>query len=141
MAALSGVVVGSAAELRAALAQGVEAARAEAAQRVSGLGARLDGRLDGVATSLQQRVDGEVADLSMMVAAKSAEAAAALDSGLASLQRWAAAEFSRVRVGVSSEAVRLADLVTAAQAGSQARPSLIPSLCTHFTRAGIEWRR
>ena len=22
-----------------------------------------------------------------------------------------------------------------------ARPSLIPSLCTHFTRAGIEWRR
>ena len=23
----------------------------------------------------------------------------------------------------------------------QARPSLIPSLCTHFTRAGIEWRR
>ena len=21
------------------------------------------------------------------------------------------------------------------------RPSLIPSLCTHFTRAGIEWRR
>ena len=24
---------------------------------------------------------------------------------------------------------------------SAARPSLIPSLCTHFTRAGIEWRR
>ena len=24
---------------------------------------------------------------------------------------------------------------------SVARPSLIPSLCTHFTRAGIEWRR
>ena len=23
----------------------------------------------------------------------------------------------------------------------QARPSLIPSLCTQFTRAGIEWRR
>ena len=23
----------------------------------------------------------------------------------------------------------------------EARPSLIPSLCTHFTRAGIEWRR
>ena len=23
----------------------------------------------------------------------------------------------------------------------QARPSLIPSLCTHFTRAGIDWRR
>ena len=23
----------------------------------------------------------------------------------------------------------------------KARPSLIPSLCTHFTRAGIEWRR
>ena len=22
-----------------------------------------------------------------------------------------------------------------------ARPSLIPSLCTYFTRAGIEWRR
>ena len=22
-----------------------------------------------------------------------------------------------------------------------ARPSLIPPLCTHFTRAGIEWRR
>ena len=22
-----------------------------------------------------------------------------------------------------------------------ARPSLVPSLCTHFTRAGIEWRR
>ena len=22
-----------------------------------------------------------------------------------------------------------------------ARPSLIPSLCTHFTRAGIKWRR
>ena len=22
-----------------------------------------------------------------------------------------------------------------------ARPSLIPSLCTHFTRAAIEWRR
>ena len=28
------------------------------------------------------------------------------------------------------------------EAGIQtARPSLIPSLCTHFTRAGIEWRR
>ena len=26
-------------------------------------------------------------------------------------------------------------------ARSLARPSLIPSLCTHFTRAGIEWRR
>ena len=25
--------------------------------------------------------------------------------------------------------------------GRQARPSLIPSLCTQFTRAGIEWRR
>ena len=25
--------------------------------------------------------------------------------------------------------------------GAQARPPLIPSLCTHFTRAGIEWRR
>ena len=24
---------------------------------------------------------------------------------------------------------------------SEARPSPIPSLCTHFTRAGIEWRR
>ena len=24
---------------------------------------------------------------------------------------------------------------------AQARPSLIPCLCTHFTRAGIEWRR
>ena len=24
---------------------------------------------------------------------------------------------------------------------SMARPSLIPSLCTHFKRAGIEWRR
>ena len=24
---------------------------------------------------------------------------------------------------------------------TEARPSLIPSLCTHFTRAGIEWRR
>ena len=24
---------------------------------------------------------------------------------------------------------------------AQARPSLIPSLCTHFARAGIEWRR
>ena len=24
---------------------------------------------------------------------------------------------------------------------TQARPSRIPSLCTHFTRAGIEWRR
>ena len=23
----------------------------------------------------------------------------------------------------------------------EARPSLIPSLCTHFERAGIEWRR
>ena len=23
----------------------------------------------------------------------------------------------------------------------KARPSLIPSLCTHYTRAGIEWRR
>ena len=23
----------------------------------------------------------------------------------------------------------------------EARPSLIPSLCTHFTHAGIEWRR
>ena len=23
----------------------------------------------------------------------------------------------------------------------EARPSLIPSLCTRFTRAGIEWRR
>ena len=23
----------------------------------------------------------------------------------------------------------------------KARPSLIPSLCTHFARAGIEWRR
>ena len=23
----------------------------------------------------------------------------------------------------------------------EARPSRIPSLCTHFTRAGIEWRR
>ena len=23
----------------------------------------------------------------------------------------------------------------------KARPSLIPSLCTHSTRAGIEWRR
>ena len=26
-------------------------------------------------------------------------------------------------------------------AAAEARPSLIPSLCTHFTRAGIEWRR
>ena len=25
--------------------------------------------------------------------------------------------------------------------GNMARPSLIPSLCTHSTRAGIEWRR
>ena len=24
---------------------------------------------------------------------------------------------------------------------AEARPSLIPSLCTHYTRAGIEWRR
>ena len=24
---------------------------------------------------------------------------------------------------------------------AMARPSLIPSLCTHYTRAGIEWRR
>ena len=32
-----------------------------------------------------------------------------------------------------AESKRLADLA--------ARPSLIPSLCTHFTRAGIEWRR
>ena len=30
--------------------------------------------------------------------------------------------------------------VSASYKGS-ARPSLIPSLCTHFTRAGIEWRR
>ena len=27
------------------------------------------------------------------------------------------------------------------QAAMAARPSLIPSLCTPFTRAGIEWRR
>ena len=27
------------------------------------------------------------------------------------------------------------------QEREQARPSLIPSLCTHFTRVGIEWRR
>ena len=26
-------------------------------------------------------------------------------------------------------------------AAVRARPSRIPSLCTHFTRAGIEWRR
>ena len=28
-----------------------------------------------------------------------------------------------------------------AQIEEEARPSLIPSLCTHCTRAGIEWRR
>ena len=31
--------------------------------------------------------------------------------------------------------------VTAMVKGDSARPSLIPSLCTHFTRAGIEWLR
>ena len=32
-------------------------------------------------------------------------------------------------------------LLTDALAKTNARPSLIPSLCTPFTRAGIEWRR
>ena len=30
---------------------------------------------------------------------------------------------------------------TGAWGNVAARPSLIPSLCTHFARAGIEWRR
>ena len=34
-----------------------------------------------------------------------------------------------------------ASLWASSAAGAEARPSLIPSLCTHFTRAGIEWRR
>ena len=33
------------------------------------------------------------------------------------------------------------DSATVMQEREQARPSRIPSLCTHFTRAGIEWRR
>ena len=32
-------------------------------------------------------------------------------------------------------------LLNQEQAAPPARPSRIPSLCTHFTRAGIEWRR
>ena len=41
----------------------------------------------------------------------------------------------------SAKAQLEADALSSVQATAAARPSLIPSLCIHLTRAGIEWRR
>ena len=43
-------------------------------------------------------------------------------------------------LGLSLNALEVAEALNEMEGGS-ARPSLIPSLCTHFTRARIEWRR
>ena len=50
--------------------------------------------------------------------------------------------FERDAAGVAAAAAAAPSRKRSApDEGGAARPSLIPSLCTHFTRAGIEWRR
>ena len=51
------------------------------------------------------------------------------------IQRWREASIQEARER------REASKDSGAKDGGAVRPSLIPSLCTHFARAGIEWRR
>ena len=43
--------------------------------------------------------------------------------------------------GLEEFSTMVHELHASASEKAKARPSLIPSLCTHFIRAGIEWRR
>ena len=75
-----------------------------------------------------------------------------LQAGLGAVRGAAAAEADRKEAALTVLSERLARTgeglrdalqteVVERRAEAQARPSLIPSLCTTFTRAGIEWRR
>ena len=58
------------------------------------------------------------------------------------LRRFFAADGSRKPSAAAENRTAARSCVRAVMtAVLKARPSLIPSLCTHFARAGIEWRR
>ena len=57
------------------------------------------------------------------------------------MQEEAAAKEAQTRDEITLLRQQATEELLAAEQEEKARPSLIPSLCTRFTRAGIEWPR